>query len=48
MDFSDWCCPRCKKKGGVTLLSTTNELKYYCRRCDQRFTEDELYDQEAS
>jgi transcription elongation factor Elf1 len=35
-------CPNCGTET-LSLLSTTNELKYHCDRCDQRFTERAIY-----
>ncbi len=36
MDMSGCLCPCCKED--VVMLSTTNEFKYYCEKCDKRFT----------
>lgn len=36
MDMTGCLCPKCRVTE-VHLLSTTNELKYYCPKCDERF-----------
>lgn len=35
-------CPKDKSHGESEYLSTTNEWKYYCKKCDKRFN---VYDE---
>lgn len=39
MDLSARPCPYCGPVGKTELLSTTNEWKYYCGHCKQRFND---------
>ena len=39
MDMSGDKCPNCNKTGGVQLLATTNEWKYFCGHCNVRFND---------
>ena len=39
MDHSGVRCPCCGKVGGTHLLSTTNEWRNYCPRCDIRYND---------
>lgn len=44
MDISAQYCPSCRKGGETQLLSTHNEWRYYCKRCNNRFNKDgEIY-----